>query len=150
VILPNPEVLVPHEGAALLLERIESADAEGLTATLVVRGETPYSLASGTWPAWIGPEVMAQAVSAFAALRAGQPYRPRPGLLLGMRRYHSEFEEFPCGASLAVQVRESTRDDEGRAVFDCSLRMHGREIASGVLTVFQPENALECLAEQLQ
>jgi predicted hotdog family 3-hydroxylacyl-ACP dehydratase len=93
---------------------------------------------------------MAQAVSAFATFDKGRPWSPKPGLLLGLRAYRCETEEFPPGARLSVEVRESTRDAEGRGVFDCSIRMNEKLLASGTLTVFQPDNAREILREQME
>ncbi|MBF8291994.1 MAG: 3-hydroxylacyl-ACP dehydratase [Steroidobacteraceae bacterium] len=148
--LPSPAELVPHQGEALLLDRIDSADSGGLVASLTVRSGSPYSLANGALAGWSGPEIMAQAVSAFATLHAGPPWSPKPGLLLGLRAYRSEAEEFPPGACLAVEARESTRDAEGRGVFDCRIRMNEKLLASGTLTVFQPDNAWEILREQME
>jgi len=148
--LPGPAELVPHQGEALLLDRIESADAEGLVASLTVRSSSTYSLANGALAGWSGPELMAQAVSAFATFDKGRPWSPKPGLLLGLRAYRCETEEFPPGARLAVEVRESTRDAEGRGVFDCCIRMNEKLLASGTLAVFQPNNAWEILREQME
>lgn len=148
--LPSPAELIPHQDEALLLDRIESADAGGLVASLTVRSGSPYSLANGALAGWSGPEIMAQAVSAFATLHAGRPWSPKPGLLLGLRAYRSETDEFPPGACLAVEARESTRDAEGRGVFDCCILLNEKLLATGTLTVFQPDNAWEILREQME
>lgn len=147
--VPAPAMLVPHRGSALLLDAIESVREDGLVATLIVRGDPPYGGDAGTLPGWVGPEIMAQAVSAFATLRSGPPYQPKPGLLLGIREYRSEVAAFHAGVRLEISVRESTRDEAGRAVFDSTLRMNGRDIASAMLTVFQPESVVRALEEQL-
>jgi len=149
VSIPDPAELLPHQGEALLLDRIDSVDAGGLVASLTVRTGSPYSLANGALAGWSGPEIMAQAVSAFATLQKGQPWSPKPGLLLGLRAYRSETTEFQSGARLDVEARESTCDSEGRAVFDCCIRAGGKLLATGTLTVFQPDNAWEILREQL-
>lgn len=138
---PAPSMLVPHRDQALLLESIDDARADGLVASLILRD---------TMPAWMGPEIMAQAVSAFATWREGRPYRPKPGLLLGVRRYLSQSARFEAGAHLVVGVRESTRDDAGRAVFDSTISADGTPVAQGMLTVFQPEDLLDTLAGQLE
>jgi len=147
--LPDPSTLVPHQGDALLLETIDAVRPDGLDASLHVRSHAPFARDDGALPAWMGPEIMAQAVSAFATWRQGPPYRPKPGLLLGVRRYASDLDAFEDGARLTVTVRESTRDESGIAVFDSVLSMNGTEVAQGMLTVFQPEHVLETLAEQL-
>jgi predicted hotdog family 3-hydroxylacyl-ACP dehydratase len=135
-----PAMLVPHAGDALLLESIDAVRSDGLVASLVVRAAIP---------AWVGPEIMAQAISAFATIRDGPPYRPRPGLLLGLRSYRASAPHFAYGLRLTVDVRESTRDEAGRAVFDSSLFTDGLEVAAGMLTVFQPADVHAALAEQL-
>ena len=139
--LPEPFKLVPHCGEALLLEAIDAVRPDGLSASLVLREALP---------AWNGPEVMAQAISAFATWRRGPPYRPKPGLLLGVRIYRSEVAEFERGSRLTVDVSESTRDGMGGAVFDSRLRMGDRQVADGMLTVYEPEDVVATLAEQLK
>jgi predicted hotdog family 3-hydroxylacyl-ACP dehydratase len=148
--LPAPSALVPHQGEAMLLESIDAVQQDGLVASLVVRGKPRFGRECGSLPAWMGPEIMAQAVSAFATYRSGPPYFPKPGLLLGIRKYHSSVTEFKHGARLEVSVRESTRDDSGGAVFDSILRINGAEIAAGMLTVFQPDDIFHALADQLE
>ena len=137
---PAAALLVPHRGEALLIETIDAVRPDGLVASLVAREPLP---------AWAGPEIMAQAISAFATWRDGPPYRPRPGLLLGVRSYRSSATGFGRGARLTVDVRESTRDDAGSAVFDSHLSMDGSPVAEAMLTVFQPEDVHATLAEQL-
>lgn len=139
--LPEPADLVPHHGEALLLESINAVRPDGLVASLVLRIALP---------AWGGPEIMAQAISAFSTWRKGPPYRPKPGLLLGIRTYRSVVAEFECGSRLTVDVSESTRDDMGGAVFDSSLHMGDRRVAEGMLTVYEPEDVVAALAEQLK
>ena len=138
---PPPIELVPHRDQALLLESIDAVRPDGLVASLVPREALP---------AWSGPEIMAQAISAFATWRKGPPFRPKPGLLLGVRTYRSEVAEFKRGFRLTVDVCESTRDDMGGAVFDSRIRMGDRDIADGMLTVFEPEDVMAALAEQLK
>lgn len=147
--LPAVSELVPHRGEALLLDTIDAVRPDGLTASLVVRGQTSFAGEDGALPAWTGPEIMAQAISAFATCRRGSPYRPKPGLLLGVRRYRCGSVAFAPGAKITVTVRESTRDESGGAVFDSTLAADGRDVAEGMLTVFEPDDMLEALGEQL-
>lgn len=147
--LPEPAQLVPHRDQALLLETIESIAEDGLVASLVVRADAARDRESGTMPAWLGPEIMAQAVSAFATSRSGPPYRPQPGLLLGVRSYRSSAAGFRRGATIRVSVRESTCDGEGRAVFDAVLAVDGVDTADAMLTVYQPDDFLAALEGQI-
>lgn len=139
--LPAPCQLVPHRGEALILESIDAVRPDGLVASLVPREALP---------AWSGPEIMAQAISAFATWRKGPPYEPKPGLLLGVRTYRSDVTEFEAGTRLIVEVIESTRDNTGGAVFDTSLRMGNVRVADGMLTVYEPDDVVAILEEQLK
>jgi predicted hotdog family 3-hydroxylacyl-ACP dehydratase len=131
---------VPHQFDALLLDEVTRVSEHALEARMVVRSGTAFSDELGNLPAWVGPEIMAQAVSALAGHRShSQSGRPAAiGLLLGIRSYFAPHGEFRCGEELRVSVDESS-EDAGWAVFHCSISgLSGQVIASGTLTVFQP------------
>jgi predicted hotdog family 3-hydroxylacyl-ACP dehydratase len=138
--LRRPADLIRHSGIAALLDEICREDDSSLEARLTVRPGTAYSDRFGHLPAWAGPELMAQAVSALSGLRSLREHgRPAAiGLLLGVRSYRSTVEEFRRGEVLDVEVIESSADEDGMAVFDGVIRRAGAVIASGALTVFQP------------
>jgi predicted hotdog family 3-hydroxylacyl-ACP dehydratase len=138
--MPSPAALVPHAQDALLLDEITSATERALQARLIVRRGTAFSDQSGNLPAWVGPEIMAQAIAALSGCRALRSHgRPGAiGLLLGVRSYVAVGREFRCGDSLQVEVIESSRDEDGRAVYDGSICRAGEVLASGTLTVFEP------------
>ena len=117
-----------------------------LEAGLVVRAGTAFSEADGSLMPWVGVEIMAQAVSAFATASADRDGDPRIGLLLGVREYRCDVERFPPGARLVARVEESTRDEQRMAVFDCWLSEDGTVVAQGRLTVFEPDGIREYLA----
>jgi predicted hotdog family 3-hydroxylacyl-ACP dehydratase len=132
--------LLPHRHDALLLDGITAVDARHLQARLAVRPGTAFSDAQGNLPAWVGPEIMAQAIAAFSGQRSMHE-RGRPaaiGLLLGIRSYACTVGDFRAGETLLVDVSESSEDEEGRAVFDATIRRDGATVASATLTVFQP------------
>lgn len=132
--------LLPHRHDALLLDGITVVDARHLQARLAVRPETAFSDALGNLPAWVGPEIMAQAIAAFSGQRSMRE-RGRPaaiGLLLGIRSYACTVADFGAGEALLVDVSESSEDGEGRAVFDATITRDGAVVASARLTVYQP------------
>lgn len=137
---PAPADLIRHRGDALLLDEISLGDDKRLEAGVLVRPGTAYSDHAGHLPAWAGPELMAQAISAFSGLRSLRVHgQPAPiGLLLGVRSYRASVGEFRCGETLRVEVTESSEDEDGMAVFDCRICRAGEVVASGRLTVFQP------------
>ena len=138
--LPRPAGLIPHKGDAVLLDEISYADDHRLKAHLVVRQATAFSDPFGNLPAWVGPELMAQAISALSGLRSlrARGQAAPIGLLLGVRSYRAIVGEFRCGEALQIEVAESSEDEDGMAVFDCRICRAGEVVASGTLTVFQP------------
>jgi predicted hotdog family 3-hydroxylacyl-ACP dehydratase len=138
--LRAPAELIRHRGSAALLDEICRYDETSLEARVVVRPGTAYSDRFGHLPAWAGPELMAQAISALAGQRSFRAHgRPAAiGLLLGVRSYRATVDEFRSGEVLLVEVTESFEDEDGMAVFDGRIRRAGELIASGRLTVFQP------------
>ena len=142
--------MLSHRQDAVLLDEIVHADASRLAARLVVRPGTSFSDSSGNLPAWVGPEIMAQAISALSGWRSlrARGQLPGIGLLLGIRSYSAPAGDFLCGETLDVEVIESSEDEEGMAVFDGRIRRSGEVLATGALTVFQPADdtflAREC------
>ena len=142
--LPDVSAVVPHRGDALLLDRIVAADASMLIASLRVRAGTAFSDEAGALPGWAAPEIMAQAVAAYAGCIAQRERRCKAelGLLLGVRDATTTVDAFRPGDELRVEVACSSSDDEGRGVFDCRLLDHAqRVVATATLTAFQPPNA---------
>lgn len=139
-VTPRPADLIPHHGDAVLLDEINSIDHTRVSASFVVRSDSAFCDDAGNLPAWAGPELMAQAISALAGFRwLKSRGRPAPiGLLLGVRAYQSGVPVFLAGQALQVEVAESSEDDAGMAVFDGRILIEGRPVASGTVTVFQP------------
>jgi len=140
VALPKAATLVPHQGDTVLLDAVTRIGADRCEAQVVVRPRTAFSDPAGNLPAWVGPEIMAQAISALAGHRSllerGKP--ASIGLLLGVRNYRCTAGEFRCGDVLRVEVVESSVDAQGWAVFDGSISREGAIVATGTLTVLQP------------
>lgn len=133
------ETILPHRGTMLLLDKIGACTDEALTAHASVRTDAWYADADGAMPAWIGIELMAQAIAAHVgllAMRAGG--KARPGVLLGSRRYEAHSPAFAPGAQLRIEAKELLRSDEGHGAYECAIH-HGRVCcAEAVIKVFQP------------
>ena len=131
----------------LLLDGVNACTDETLTAYAIVRADAWYADADGAMPAWIGIELMAQAIAAHVALlamRAGG--QARPGVLLGSRRYEAHSPAFARGARLRIEVKELLRGSEGHGAYECSIH-HDQErdqnrgsvcCAEAVIKVYQP------------
>jgi predicted hotdog family 3-hydroxylacyl-ACP dehydratase len=132
----RPAALIPHVGDAILLDEIrETGQADRLSASLTVRPGTAFSAADESLPGWIGLEILAQAISAFATLRDGRPEGPASiGLLLGVRDYRCVRDRFPVGMRLDVEIFESMSDGQALGVFDGTLTSGGVVIAEGIVS----------------
>lgn len=133
------ESILPHRGTMLLLASVDAWDDEFLAADANVDPTAWYADADGNMPAWIGIELMAQAIAAHVGLlsmRAGQP--ARPGVLLGSRKYDASVPAFAPGQPLRVEARELLRSTEGHGAYECTISTGGQHLANAVIKVYQP------------
>jgi len=145
--------LLPHAGNMILLDHVCHADDDSLTAQATVK-PGPYSLPDGALPPWLGLELMAQAVGAWAGYHACQNGTDvQLGFLLGTRRYEYHGENLPLGATFIVTAQRSLIDASGMAVFECTLRdgsddssNEARLFAQARLTIYQPSDAAAFVA----
>jgi predicted hotdog family 3-hydroxylacyl-ACP dehydratase len=116
----NAEIHIPHRRGMLLIDELLFADDERAACELTVR-EGLFSEQAGV-PAYVGIEYMAQAIAAWAgAGHARHGSTPRPGFLLGTRRYTSSVGLFPLGQKLRVEVQCELRGDNGLGMFTCKI-----------------------------
>lgn len=135
------ETIIPHRGTMLLVDKVIACSDAALTAFATVRADAWYADGHGAMSAWIGIELMAQAVAAHVALiamRAGG--RARPGVLLGTRSYRAHVSAFARGARLAIRVEEVLRSEEGHGAYECTIVHDGECYAEAVIKVFQPHD----------
>ncbi|WP_228981324.1 hotdog family protein [Paraburkholderia gardini] len=133
------ETILPHRGTMLLVDAVLTYTDETLSASAHVESDAWYADADGAMPAWIGIELMAQAIAAHVALlamRAGG--RARPGVLLGSRSYSALVSAFAAGARLTIEAKELLRSEEGHSAYECTIDHDGVCYAQAVIKVYQP------------
>jgi predicted hotdog family 3-hydroxylacyl-ACP dehydratase len=136
---PPIDTILPHRGTMLLLDSIAALSDESLRAHATVHGDAWYADAKGAMPAWIGIELMAQAIAAHVALiamRKGE--QARPGVLLGSRSYEALRPSFARGSRLVVSATELLRSEAGHGAYECAIAIDGVCCAQAVVKVFQP------------
>lgn len=139
--------LLPHSGQMILLDEVLRFGAEDVEARLTVRPGGLFNLPDGSLPAWVGVELMAQTVAAFAGCQARQAGEPvQLGFLLGTRSFKCNVERFPVGRELHISALCSLRDDNGMGVFECHLSGPGIQ-AEARLNVFCPPQIGSYLTE---
>ncbi|MCU1725710.1 hotdog family protein [Pseudomonas sp. 7P_10.2_Bac1] len=142
--------LLPHAGDMILIDQVLAFDEETIQTRLTVRPGGLFNRADGSLPAWVGVELMAQSVAAYAGCRARLAGNPVAlGFLLGTRKFECNVEHFPLGAELKIHAVRSLEDDNGMGVFECHLT--GPQIhATARLNVFRPPQAENYLAQTSQ
>ncbi len=129
--------LLPHAGDMILLESIAHWDEDSILARCRVR-DSLFSQADGSWPAWLGIELMAQAVAAYAGLRAkSSGGQVQLGFLLGTRKYDCSISSFAAGSVLDISACRSLEDDNGMGVFECEIRSGDISVRAR-LNVYRP------------
>lgn len=133
--------VLPHRGTMLLLDAIERCSETGIEVSAVARRDAWYADGNGAMPAWIGIELMAQAIAAHVGLLAAHAgSRAKPGVLLGANRYVAHRATFDADTVLRIVARELLRGDEGHGAYECAILAGGQCCAEAVVKVYQPND----------
>ncbi|MGE8147184.1 hotdog family protein [Pseudomonas frederiksbergensis] len=139
--------LLPHAGDMILIEQILSFDDEQIHTRLTVKPGGLFNRPDGSLPAWVGIELMAQSVAAYAGCHArARGDAVELGFLLGTRKFECNVEHFPVGTELAIHGVRSLEDDSGMGVFECHIHAPGIH-ATARLNVYRPPQAAQYLQE---
>lgn len=137
-VLPGPTQLLIHRPPMLLLDAIQELDSRHCRAVKIVDPDDWYSQPDGSMPGWFGIELMAQTIAAWSGhekqTHGGQP---RPGYLLGTRRYKCRRSSFPPSTTLEIEVRQEFRDASGLGAFECEIIIDGLVVASAIVKVYE-------------
>jgi predicted hotdog family 3-hydroxylacyl-ACP dehydratase len=147
---PAIDELIAHTGAMRLVDRVLAAEDKWIRIAAHAAPDAWYAEADGAMPAWVGIELMAQAIAVWAGLqgwRHGQP--PKKGFLLGTRSYASSRPSFAADSLLEIAATETFREANGLAAFDCTLAIAGTVLAEATLKVFEPAD-FQAFMEQQQ
>lgn len=138
---PHLDELIPQCGSMRLIDRVISEGSETVCVAADIRSTNIFYEPNQGLPAYIGLELMAQAISAYDGLvrrRNGLP--PAIGYLLGCRRYSTTRRYFYEGETLLIEVT-SLLGEGALASFDCHINAaRGVKIAEGVINVFRPSD----------
>ena len=142
--------LLPHAGDMILIDEVLGYGEDEVETRLSVRPDGLFNQADGSLPAWVGIELMAQSVAAYAGCQARQAGEPvQLGFLLGTRNFQCNVDRFPAGTELHIRALRSLQDDNGMGVFECHLDGPGIQ-ACARLNVFCPPQVASYLQEQPQ
>ncbi|MEK7889404.1 hotdog family protein [Burkholderia contaminans] len=133
--------VLPHRGTMLLLDAIGRCSEAGIEVSAIARRDAWYADGNGAMPAWIGIELMAQAIAAHVGLLAAHAGgRAKPGVLLGANRYVAHRSSFDADTVLHIVARELLRGDEGHGAYECAIHADGVCCAEAIVKVYQPND----------
>jgi predicted hotdog family 3-hydroxylacyl-ACP dehydratase len=121
-----------------LLDRIISISENDALAETVVRSDNPFFEPGRGLPAYVGLEMMAQAIAAIDGRKRRASGLPANiGFLLGCRRYLSKRASFAENEKLTVAAT-MVFGDGAMFAFDCRLDDEQGEVATANLKVYAP------------
>lgn len=148
--LPSPSDLLTHREPMLLVDQIVTYDNDSITASFTPITNTWYADENGNMPAWIGIELMAQAIGCHVSLlKRVFHLPPKQGVLLGTRKYQANQAIFNANALLVITARVLFQDESGLGAYDCSIHHNQKTLATATLKVFEPENFQQFLNEAM-
>ncbi|MCG8377142.1 MAG: hypothetical protein MI702_11740 [Chlorobiales bacterium] len=125
-----------HRPPMIFLDEVAEYGDDYLTAVVQIREGIPFYRNPDGVPAWVGIEYMAQAIAAFAGIRAKNAGNPIPlGLLIGCRRYAANRPGFAPGERIEVCIKELAAEEYGLGSFDCTLNLP-ETVAQARLSVY--------------
>jgi predicted hotdog family 3-hydroxylacyl-ACP dehydratase len=139
--------LLPQQAPMRLIDAICDETEEALTSHITIQKDNLfYDATCDGLRAWVGIEMMAQTVAAYAALDAGTG-EPELGLLLSVRNFRTDVPVFKTGECLTVLAkREYLADNIG--VFQCTISINNTVVASGKLnTILPPKDQLNAILQ---
>lgn len=148
MIYPPIAELLPHKAPMILLDRVLDIEGENLTAEVTIRPDALFCDGRRVG-GWVGIEYMAQAIGALAGWLARQKgLPPRLGFLVGTRRYTSQTPWFTVGQTLHIHIQREIAAENGVSAVACRIvSPDGQLHAEAMLTVFQPDNLQDFLAQ---
>jgi predicted hotdog family 3-hydroxylacyl-ACP dehydratase len=129
---------IVHRPPMRLLDRIVSVSESDAVAETIVRSDNPFFERGRGLPAYIGLEMMAQAIALIdGAKRRSNGLPANIGFLLGCRRYVSRRERFAEHEKLTVSA-SMVFGDGAMFAFDCRLDDDQGQVATANLKVYAP------------
>ncbi|HEY0267793.1 MAG TPA: hypothetical protein VGC12_01015 [Methyloradius sp.] len=124
----------------MLLNQVISFNSECIIVEYTPQSQAWYVDAQGNMPAWIGIELMAQAIAVHAGLlKHNENINPKQGVLLGTRSYVAKTPSFEANVRLYIKSILVFRDESGLGAYDCSISNDNNEaLATATLKVFEP------------
>ena len=128
-----------------LIDRLIEAD----DLHVLVEADVPTQgrfVRQGSMPTWVGIEHMAQAIAAWSGARSlRRGHAPKLGLLLGSRKFEISRPFLPSGATLRIHARCEMLAINGLGAFACHMMLGDSEVATALVSVYEPSDVANFL-----
>jgi len=117
-------------------------------AQTTIRTDSPFYVEGSGVPAYIGLEMMAQAIATIDGMKRKQNGLPaKIGFLLGCRQYAATCDVFVDGAKLTIAA-DMVFGDNDMFAFECKITDEsGAELARANMSAYAPDDPLRFLRE---
>lgn len=146
--LPDPSDfapidLLPHGPSMVFIDEVLEYGAESVVCRVVPGSNDGQYARDGVVPATMCVEYMAQAISAYAGLRAEPGERRQIGYIIAVRSLRVHVPGFVVGQPLIVRANRQWGEAHlGR--FEAAIEREGEVVAQAFMSVYRPT------AEELQ
>ena len=138
---PPIESVIPHRTPMILIDRIVAREEEALTSETTFDGDHLFANANSQIPSYVGIELMAQTIAAYAGMQAYDKQEPaKIGLLLGTRKYSCDRPFFDSQCVLQTHIKHVLSDGI-MGFFSCKILVNNAIIAQAELKAIQPDDA---------
>ncbi len=136
-VLTSLDDILLHSPPMRLIDSITELDPDYIRCKVTINEASIFydSTIQGIY-AWVGVELMAQAVAAYAGSHKAQT-KPALGLLLSVRKFQTQQPYFKLGQELTI-VAHKDYVHEMVGVFNCEIFIDGKLIASAKLNTIEP------------
>jgi len=135
--------IMPHRGRMLLLTKVNEYDLNGESIEAeyhLTEDCLFYDPAVSGIPAWVGFELIAQAVSAFMGIKTrarGEPVKI--GFILGVSQVQMGLSFFGAGSIIVIKAKEFECMDP-LYIYKGEIYIEGKKVLEGKLTVMEVDD----------
>lgn len=130
--------LITHSGEMIWIDEVKDFTQNSIVVKSTIKDTNPF-LEDGCLPNFTYIEIIAQAVSALAGIKARENGKGLAlNLLLGCRNFQMYKESLKVGANLIIHAKASLHEDDGFGIYDCTMYEDDFLVAEGSLNVYTP------------
>ncbi len=135
------ERFLPHSGAMVLLDEIESYAENRIKTNLLIKENNAFLNEKGEFELYQSIELMAQSVGVLRGL-GNEKDRNKLGFLLSVRGLKIHKNAVKIGTKLSIEALESMRDESGFVLYACKVWENGTLLAAANISLLNPSDEM--------